>query len=261
MFTPTTILSASVSSSISSCPSNLTDKERILNLADLSLIGQVADKGFFELFPDCACSPERVTEVFVQEGLLPAQILDKDAKSGKLLFSARSLEAAIWGGKVTPGLLQISSASGAEEISSAPENSVPTQREVLCWKELTLDYSISLYWIRSFNAARKAALKLRKEKEKESGIKPDSKESKKEKNYRLRAEAAERNFQSLQEQGIENMKRITLHTGRVIQAIEEVLSFSTFKKGEKEKYEKAVSHLKGLLPNLETLTSPDSPEK
>ena len=162
MFTTKEIVSCSVSSNISSLSDNLSDKERILNLADLSLIGQVADKGFFELFPDCICNPERVTEVFVQEGLLPAQILDKNAKSGKLLFSARSLEAAIWGGKVTPGLLQISSASGTEEISSVPKNSVPTQREVLCWKELTLDYSVSLYWIRSFNAARKAALKLRK---------------------------------------------------------------------------------------------------
>ena len=270
MFTTKEIVNVSTST-ISTSSANFTDKERLVNLADLSLIGQVADKGFFELFPDCVCSPERVTEVFVQEGLLPKEVAEKSATSGKSLHSPRALESALASGKILPGKLQIGNSQFAESGEIFPvsnsENSpilqeiLCQQREVLCWHEMTLDYAVSLYWIRSFNAARKAAEKMRKEQEKQDGISPEPKVSKREKEALKRAEAAERNFQSLQEQGIENMKRITLHTGRVIQAIEEVLSFSTFKKGEKEQYEKAVSHLKGLLPNLETLTSPEKTEK
>ena len=271
MFTEKTILSASVSSD--SLSDSLSDKEKLIRLSDLSLIGQVADKGFFELFPDCIACPEKVTEVFISKKLLPKEVAEKSATTGKMLHSPRALESALASGKILPGKLQIGNSQFAETgenipISSpdflknqgnSPENQeVSCQREVLCWHEMTLDYSLALYWIRSFNAARKAAEKLRKEKEKEEGINPSPKISKREKEAIKRAEAAEKNFQSLQEQGLKNMRKITLHTGKVIQAIEELLSFSTFQKGKKESYEKAVSYLKELLPNLETLTSPVS---
>lgn len=276
MFTPATVISCSVSSD-SSLSDKLSDKEKIVRLSDLSLIGQVADKGFFELFPDAIAHPEKVTSIFISEGLLPKEVAEISATSGKSLHSPRSLENALASGKICPGKLQIGSAQSVEsgeEISPVsnsenPDNSgnwgipqeISCQREILSWHEMTLDYSVSLYWIRSFNAARKAAEKMRKEQEKNEGITHEPKQSKREKEALKRAETAERNFNSLQEQGIENMKRITLHTGKVILAVEEVLALAVPQKGKKEQYEKAVSYLKGLLPNLETITKPASPEK
>ena len=261
MFSAKEIISTQIS--VSSSSTKFSDKENLVRLADLSLIGQISDKGFFELFPDCIYNPEKVTSVFITEGLLPKEVAELSATSGKMLHSPRALESALASRKVSPGKLQFGNSQTVENLPSLnPENQeVSCQREILNWHEMTLDYSISLYWIRSFNAARKAAEKMKKEQDKENGIVPSPKVSKREKEALKRAESAERNLDTLQKQGIENMRKITLHTGRVIQAIEEVLSFSTFKKGEKEKYEKAVSHLKGLLPNLETLVNPVSPEK
>lgn len=173
------------------CVSNFSDgnsrseeREFLRKLSDLSLAGQVAGQKFFELFRDCVGSPDAVTEKFVSLGLLPREIRDVDGRNSRPLFPARGLEAALQTGKVRPGVLP-----GEQDLS--PE----LRRPCIVWKSATLDYSVALFWIRSFNAARKAA-----EKANPKGPGGNSRPaSKREREAELRAQAAEARLKEAQE--------------------------------------------------------------
>lgn len=168
--------------------SQFSDSARLRALSDLSLAGHLAGTKFFEMFPDTVGAPDRVTEIFVSLGLLPREIRDVDGRNSRPLFPARGLESALQSGKVRPGILP------------ADENLSPTlRRPSITWKGITLDYSVALFWVRSFNAARKQA-KAAEPKDDSGNSRPATK---REREAELRAQAAEARLKEAQERGLQ----------------------------------------------------------
>ena len=213
--------------------SNISDapiSQSIVDMADIYAIGQNQTSVFFAKYPHCKADPDQVVVVFTRETSLPPCLKDK-TDDGKLAFSPRSFEATLSKGKLP--------------ISRGNDD-----RLLVDWKGLSLDYNLMIFLAKVYNAARKAAEKVKEG----SNAGTSRKETAKEKECRERAERAEAACKAKDAAYLELMEKAEAQgranhefTKKVAQAVADLLANSQPKAKKNEAYTTAAAALKAML--------------